>query len=271
MKIKLWALLSLVQLIQVNNAFAEPDDQEKFRRIKREDIQKRRPIDIGNHLSIRHNDMRLLAPRLNGNGCADGESEVVLTDDKRTISILFNSYVVQAGQSVAKPREVKSCNILIPVSVPRGHRVAVIGLDYRGFAAVPDGGMALLKTNYQFFDQAHQPISRRVIRNEDFPGPFDEDYILTTSLKGRLNWSGCGKNMVLKIETDLSARTNQAGDDAMATLDSIDGQSSEDLTYHLIWEKCDLPGNGVGPGTGNGLGIGKKIPVPSPFSPAKYY
>ena len=245
-----------LNFISINLVSAQVDDDERFKRIKRDEMFKRTPDQIGNRLSVNHPGMRLMQPHLQGNGCADGEADFVLTDDKRTLSVLFNSYVVQAGQSAGKPRDLKNCVILLPVAIPPGHRVAVIGLDYRGFAAVPAGGVAALRTNYQFFNANKEPISRRVIRNDDFTGPYDEDYILTTSLKGRMNWSECGRNIVLRIQTDLSAQTNAASEDTMATLDSIDGTASEDLTYHLMWEKCELPGPGNGPGHGPGPGPG---------------
>ena len=220
------------------SSWAVDDDNGRFIKVKRDDLMKRTFEQIGNKFSVKHIGMRILKPQLQGTGCSDEEVAVALSEDKRKISILFNNYVVQAGSSVGKSQDLKSCNINLPVMVPAGHRVAVVALDYRGFASVPGGGLASLKTKYQFVSPMSMGISRRVVRNEDFVGPFEDSYYLTSSLKAQKYWSECGRNMVLKIETDLSAQTNSSSLDTLATLDSVDGQSTEDLTYHLLWEKC---------------------------------
>lgn len=182
--------------------------------------------------------MRVSRPQVSGTGCPSGTTDVSLTDDKRTLAILFDEYMVEAGAMNGKNSDKKNCRIKIPVSIPPGHRVAVVNIDYRGFTYIPAGAMGKLSARYFFTDSHGKQISNEVVRKEEFVGPVDGEYVLTASLKGRLNWSKCGSNTVLNIQTRLMARTNMNQDDTMATMDSIDGQSSEDITYHLMWEKC---------------------------------
>src|ERR1700755_1535250 len=86
--------------------------------------------------------LQLGNPAYGGTGCPAGSASVSLSPDQLSISMLFDSYVVEAGPNAAFDR--KNCNIAVPVHVPSGYSVSVFAIDYRGFTGLPSGGRANL-------------------------------------------------------------------------------------------------------------------------------
>jgi hypothetical protein len=76
-------------------------------------------------------DIEIIDADIGGNGCPMGTARAVLSEDKRTLSIIFDEYL-------AEDSEYASCNIAVSLSVPEGITVALVDVDYRGYASVPD-------------------------------------------------------------------------------------------------------------------------------------
>src|SRR5262245_38876143 len=70
-----------------------------------------------------------------GTGCPIGSASISVSPDQKSISVLFDQYVVEAGGAKAFDR--KNCNLALPVHVPQGYSIAVVGIDYRGFTLLP--------------------------------------------------------------------------------------------------------------------------------------
>ena len=68
-------------------------------------------------------------PAYGGTGCPSGSVSAALSPDNTSLSLLFDQYVVEAGQSVGRSFDRKSCNIAIPVHVPQGYSVSVMSID----------------------------------------------------------------------------------------------------------------------------------------------
>lgn len=175
------------------------------------------------------NDISLGVPSYGGTGCSAGSASVALSPDRKALSMLFDSYVVEA---IGRNRtERKSCNIAVPVHVPQGYSVAVFKVDYRGFNSLPQGAMSMFGVEY-FFAGYRGPQMQK-----NFYGNLMGNYTLSNTLAASaVVWSPCGQQTLLRANTNMMVRSNDRGDQAMATVDSVDIRSG--LVYHLQWRRC---------------------------------
>jgi hypothetical protein len=172
-------------------------------------------------------------PAYNGTGCPLGSAAVTLSPDQKSLSILFDQFVAEAGMSTGKSMERKNCNIAVPVHVPQGYSVSIFQVDYRGYTFVPRGATARFDVEYFFAGQKGPKYTR------NFSGPLDSDYFIEHGLlTENLVWSACGADVNLRVNSSLMARTNLSWEDIMATVDSADVQAG--LIYHIRWRKCSL-------------------------------
>ena len=79
------------------------------------------------------NDISLGHPAYGGNGCPNGTASVTLSPDAKSLSIIFDQFLTEAGPSSGRTLDRKSCNIAVPVHVPNGFSISVLAVDYRGF------------------------------------------------------------------------------------------------------------------------------------------
>jgi hypothetical protein len=176
-------------------------------------------------------DIRLGEPGYGGNGCPTGSASVTLSPDQKSLSILFDQYIVDVGGSSVKMLDRKACNLAIPVHVPQGYSVSVFQVDYRGFTALPLGARAQFNVEY-FFAGARGPRQSRA-----FNGPMNANYELTDRLAAEsLVWTPCGADTNLRINSNMTAQSNSRREQAMATVDSADITAG--LVYHLQWRAC---------------------------------
>lgn len=175
-------------------------------------------------------DLQLGTPDYGGTGCPTGSASVTLGPDSKSISILFDQYVVQAGGDKAFDR--KNCNIAIPVTIPQGYSVSIFAIDYRGFTGIPAGGRAQLSVDYFLAG-----MGRGVKTTKTFSGPMSSDYLKSDSLGAEaVVWSACGASTILRANTTMLVQSNSRRDQAMATVDSAD--ISAGLVYHIQWRTC---------------------------------
>lgn len=170
-------------------------------------------------------------PSYGGTGCPAGSASVTLSPDATALSMLFDSYTAEAGGTTGRVIDRKSCNIAVPVNVPGGFSVSVISVDYRGFNAVPAGGRNTFNVEY-FFAGATGPRFQKV-----FAGPQNSDYLLTNTLiASALVWSPCGAQVNLRTNSSIQAQTNNFGQQALMTVDSVDITAG--IIYKLQWRQC---------------------------------
>lgn len=176
--------------------------------------------------------LRLGQPGYGGTGCPAGSASVTLSPDEQAISLLFDSYVAEAGRTTGRTVDRKSCNITIPVSVPQGYSVAVFQVDYRGYNFLPGGGARARFDVEYFWAGSRGP---RVSRT--FMGPMNDNYTLTDNLVAQtLVWTPCGASVNLRINSSMMAQSNSRMDQTIATVDSADVSSG--LIYHIQWRRC---------------------------------
>jgi hypothetical protein len=174
-------------------------------------------------------DIYLGDPAYGGTGCPAGTASVTLSPDSKSLSILFDEYMAEAGGRKTMSR--KSCNIAVPVHVPQGFSVSVIDVDYRGFNSLPRGAQSRFSAEY-FFAGKRGP---KFVKS--FRGPLDDEFLLESNLTATaLVWSACGADVNLRVNTSMLVRTNRMRDMALATVDSADMNAG--LVYHLKWKRC---------------------------------
>jgi hypothetical protein len=213
-------------------------------------------ITVLGSLPAHAEDIRIGQPGFGGTGCPAGTASATLSPDQKQLSILFDRYSVEAGGPSLRRLDQKNCNIASPVHVPQGYSISVFQVDYRGFAAVPQGARAEFDIEY-FFTGTKGSREKKVLT-----GPAASDYLFTDLLRNEnLVWSPCGQATNLRVRTSFTVYSNAALEQTMATVDSMDLNGS--LVYSLVWKKCtNPPPNTTPPSDGS-----NHIPVPVPPPP----
>ena len=241
--------------------------------------------------------VQILSVKTQGTGC-DSNANSVLTPDGKTLSLLFDHYIAQtAATSAAADR--KNCDVDVQFSIPAGYSFALFSADYRGFAAVDEGAMAVHEVVYSFPGAQHGAFSSSL--NPPFPGgpvghppigtpvqqighysfsarviqgPYNADYSIHNELSAQnLAWSPCGSsNPVLRLATALLARSTAPARNgqfatSMVSLDSVDASIQQ--TFGITWRRCNLQ-NPIPPIHGPGPHCNPSIPGScSPAFPPK--
>ncbi len=178
---------------------------------------------------VKADDIYLGQPGYGGTGCPQGTVSTILSPDAKQLSVLFDAYTVEAKGSKTVDR--KSCNIAVPVHVPHGLSVSVLQVDYRGYNSLPRGATSDLGVEY-FFADARGPSTTKT-----FYGALDDNYYVSNKLiASALVWSKCGTDVNLRINSNMRVKTNSYGQQAMASVDSVD--MSAGLVYLLQWRSC---------------------------------
>ncbi len=169
-------------------------------------------------------------PGYGGTGCPGGSVSATLSPDATSLSLLFNSYVVEAGGDTGKTFDRKACNVAIPVYVPQGLSIAVLAIDYRGYNNFQAGSNSQFNVEY-FFAGARGPTFSKT-----FNGPKDENYLIQNKLTAQTTvWSACGADVNLRTNSSIRVTTKQ-NKQALATVNSEDVSAA--IVYQLQWKKC---------------------------------
>lgn len=178
------------------------------------------------------NDIQLGTPAYGGNGCPAGTASVTLSQDAKSLSIIFDEFIVEAGRtnrSLAR----KSCNVAIPVHIPQGFSVSIVDVDYRGYVSLPAGAQARLTAEY-FLAGSVGPRYDKL-----FIGKTDTDYNFSNVVGAQaIVWSPCGADTILRVNAAMLVKTNRFNDEATATVDTADFKAG--LLYKFQWKRCSM-------------------------------
>lgn len=178
-------------------------------------------------------NLALGEPSYGGTGCPAGTAAVTLSPDAQSVSILFDSYVAEAGYTTGRRIDRKSCNIVVPVHVPQGFSVSIFQVDYRGFNSLPEFDTQTRFNAEYFWAGIRGPKISKVFR-----GPLNDNFITTDNLiASALVWAPCGKSVNLRINTSMMAQSNANFDQTMGVVDSADLSGS--LIYHFRFRRCE--------------------------------
>lgn len=179
-----------------------------------------------------------------GAGCPSGTGEIVLSSDKKTLSVLFEEYEAVAGIGSGVDGEADvttsrvACNIAVSLHIPSGYQAFLIGADFRGEVTLPAGAEA--KFNREYFFAADSSPILTAIWSDEVDGKvieiFDDLYADTDSR------SLCGEDVILRSNTSLSVSVPDAdADTALIQIDSFDYKNEPYKTqfdYQFNFVKC---------------------------------
>jgi len=172
-------------------------------------------------------------PAYGGTGCPAGSASATLTDDGSVLSVLFDQFTVEAGNTTGRRLDRKICNLRIPVNVASGYQVALLAFDYRGFLALPWGASAVLDTTYAYIGQP-----KPVRFSKTFRGGTQENYsVINELISTTVTWSPCGRQVMLEASAAMRVQSNSAMQQAQATVDSLDVTAG--LLYKVQWRRCN--------------------------------
>lgn len=166
-------------------------------------------------MSASAKDIQLGQVAYGGSACPTGTVSVNLNQDKSQLYINFNQYVVEThGRNQQNSR--KTCDIAIPLKLPAGLSVSLVSANYNGNVSLPAGSHARIMNAYSFSGRSGARFKT------DFHGPNDNGYSLRDPLSSLASvWSGCGKDVTLRITT--STRIKTSGTDLKTHADSSTG------------------------------------------------
>ena len=168
-------------------------------------------------------------PVVQGNGCPAGTYSVILSPDGSELSILYSAFIAQTDATHSY--DFSNCNIAIPIEVPSGITVGLVGIDYRGLAFIPAGGIGALSREFFFAGTHGQRITSFVnVYNVFYELYYPDDTIFTI-------WSECGDDIIARSNaTVYVTRPLYSPYQAMMTVFSEDWDVS--IMFHLVWDYC---------------------------------
>lgn len=176
------------------------------------------------------NDVQLGTPGYGGNGCPANTASVTLSEDKKSLTLIFDQFIVEAG-GMNKTTERKTCNIAIPVHVPQGYSVSIVNVDYRGYVSLPGQASARLTAEYFLAGSLGPRFDKTFVGRTDTDYTFKNDIGIQAQV-----WSPCGADTILRVNAAMLVRTNRYNDEAMATVDSADFKAG--MLYKFQWRSC---------------------------------
>lgn len=177
--------------------------------------------------------------RLSGSGCGPASASAITTADGKTLSVIFDNYVVEIGSGSSNPQAKslqKDCRVMIDVDVPAGYQYALEQTDYRGFVALPASAYGM----HRFVQNVpSQPIVS--MREAQLKGPINQNYTVSIKQKpGRYVYSACNaKNQTIDLMSTLMvAYLPNTSDRSIAqiNLDTVDTNVAS--SFQLSWRRC---------------------------------
>lgn len=168
-------------------------------------------------------------PTIGGNGCPQGSVSLTLGEEAKTLAINFEEYAVELWGRRKLDR--KSCQLAIPVHLPKGLTVSLVALDYSGYNYLPDGATTTLTTETFFAGTQGEKLAT------DFVGALDDSFHVnqTVGLDNAIS-SECKQDVILRVNSSLKARGNEYGDYLYSAVDSLN--ASGGIVYRLRFAKC---------------------------------
>lgn len=162
-----------------------------------------------------------------GTGCPEGTASVVIVGN--TLSILFDEYMAETSYGNQTAR--KTCNYAVALEIDPGYTVALLKIDYRGFADIPENGFGRLRAEY-FWAGQQGPVYNRTFSAGSFGDWMETDFV------GGAVWSPCGGEVIARGNTSILARKSSpySSKEAEVQVDSLDLQAG--VVYYFEWNKC---------------------------------
>jgi hypothetical protein len=183
--------------------------------------------------------------RITGNGCPEGTVAAVVSPDRKALSVLFDTFIIERGpkddigpgRGARERVGVATCQISLPFSVPRGMKARIQTMDVRGFVSLPEGSKGLVVGAVRFLKRPRSASSNRF----EFQGPLENIFnVRTIDAENSLHsFTLCGTSETVVINTHISVRNKSLAELAHLSVDSAD-LATEDTTLNLAveWQQC---------------------------------
>ena len=167
-----------------------------------------------------------------GSGCPAGTVASLLSEDQRAFTLFFSDFAASAGPYEPITNQYKTCNIQLDLDHPHSWQYAIIGVDYRGYAALDRNVTASLRTQYWLQGSFNRPIQFR----RDLSGPHADEFLAGDQIaESQLVYSPCSVKRALNLKASIAVRSTGRGA-GLVTVDSIDGELKH--TYRIRWRRC---------------------------------
>ncbi|KAF2124544.1 hypothetical protein P153DRAFT_390583 [Dothidotthia symphoricarpi CBS 119687] len=167
-----------------------------------------------------------------GTGCPQGTMSYQISEDKTTMTLIFDQYVASVGPGIEITEQRKNCQLNVDLLYPGGFQYSVFSADYRGYASIQKGVTGTLKSTYYFSGQTAQSST-----DTTFTGPYSGDYLkhdVATSTS--TVWSPCGAPAALNINSQVRLAQNDTKANGLLTNDSTDLKFKQ--VAYIQWQKC---------------------------------
>lgn len=168
--------------------------------------------------------------RYSGTGCPKNSVSYLPTSDAFTL--LFDSFSAETGEGVSVRKRMKTCNIIVPISVDRGYRANVESVDYRGFIHLESKVFGFL---YSYFVIPGELFGTSSLST--FSGPLEKDFF-RRDLSVAVNRKACSKKpqtVNLSLFCQMAVIPFRSKANGTIQLDSADGV----VEARLISRRCD--------------------------------
>ncbi|KAM7192703.1 protein of unknown function (DUF4360) domain containing protein [Rhypophila sp. PSN 637] len=179
------------------------------------------------------NEVQITGIAFAGSGCPAGSVSGQLSSDLTAITLLYASFVAQAGKGLSASEYRKNCQLNVKLKYPQGWQFSVFKADYRGYAQIPKGDTGTCKATYYFTGDSKQISSTLVLK-----GPYDDNYLKTDQFGVESTvWSPCGVEGLLNINSEVRLSPADSTRNALLTVDSTDLKFTQ--VHYLQWQKCN--------------------------------
>lgn len=168
-------------------------------------------------------------PTVEGNGCPDGSYKTVLSPDGNELSVLFSNF--DAATDGAELSNSSSCNVAVPIDVPPGMHISILGVDYRGLAYIPNKGTGMITREYFIAGQEGQKLISEIPVHDEFYEFFYPDEVESTV------WTDCGDDVTARSNTTIFV-SKPSGSAAEASISMLSEDWDLSIVFHLARENC---------------------------------
>lgn len=91
-----------------------------------------------------------------GTGCPDHSVASMLSDDRTTLTLIYDNFVAESGEKVSPRERRKNCQLNVKLHYPQGWQFSVFKADYRGYAYLPHGFSGTCSATYYFSGSSKQ-------------------------------------------------------------------------------------------------------------------
>ncbi|KAJ3184902.1 hypothetical protein HDU85_001592 [Gaertneriomyces sp. JEL0708] len=174
----------------------------------------------------------------NGSGCPwnpqSPSASLILANDKRSFTILFDKFVASAGPGIPRTENRKNCQLNIKLHIPGGWQYSIASADFRGWAELDRNVNGRQHSIYYFQGDGRTTTAETTIK-----GPFANNYALHDEIEfTSQSWSTCGEQRPVNINTSIFVdNTKNTKGGGVMTTDSVDGKVTQ--VYQFQWKKCN--------------------------------